>query len=73
MEENIMATYTVNLDERTSAGKALLNYLKSLGVITPAKEKTAYDETLQAVREAKSGNMTRYKSFDDFKKRMYAL
>ena len=40
-----MATYTITLNERTSSGKALMAYLKALGVliskVTP-KEKSSY-------------------------------
>ena len=36
-----MATYTINLNERTSAGKALLGYLISLGVIDRAKDENS--------------------------------
>lgn len=73
-----MATYTININERTSAGKALLGYLMSLGVIIKNKAKTkeessGYDETLQAIKEVKEGHVVRYKDFEDFKKKMYAL
>lgn len=73
-----MATYTININERTSAGKALLNYLLSLGVISKSNAKTkaatnGYDETLQAIKEVEEGKVVRYNNFDDFKKRMYDL
>lgn len=73
-----MATYTININERTSAGKALLNYLLSLGVVSKNKPKTkeaasGYDETLQAIKEVKEGEVVRYRDFEDFKKKMYAL
>ena len=41
-----MATYTITVNERTKAGKSLVNYLKSLGVIEEPN-----DETLQASNE----------------------
>lgn len=73
-----MATYTININERTSAGKALLDYLISLGVIIKNKAKTreetsGYNETLQAIKEMKEGKVVRYKNFEDFKKKMYGL
>jgi len=69
-----MATYTINLNERTSAGKALLNYLLSLGVVeSSAKEPSGYDATMQAIKDVKAGKVTHYKDFDEFKKKMYAL
>lgn len=73
-----MATYTININERTSAGKALLDYLISLGVIIKNKAKTreetsGYNETLQAIKEMKEGKVVRYKNFEDFKNKMYGL
>jgi hypothetical protein len=40
-----MATYTITLNERTSSGKALMAYLKALGVLinkVPTKSKSSY-------------------------------
>ena len=34
---------------------------------------TGMDETLKACKEVDEGKVIRYKSFEDFKKRMYAL
>lgn len=70
-----MATYTVTLNERTNDGKALLNYLLSLGVVNPKpeKEKNGSEETLQAIKDVKAGKGRRYKNLDEFKERMYAL
>ncbi|MBQ7533887.1 MAG: hypothetical protein IJT45_09410 [Bacteroidales bacterium] len=75
MEEKVMSTYALNINERTNAGKALLNYLVSLGVVEPkpTNEPSGYDETLKAIRDVKAGKGTRYKNFDEFKKRMHAL
>ena len=35
-----MATYTITVNERTKAGKSLVNYLKSLGVIDGPNDET---------------------------------
>ena len=43
-----MATYTITLNERTSSGKALMEYLKALGVLmhkVSPKEKTSYQRS----------------------------
>ncbi len=40
-----MATYTININERTKAGKYLLAYLVSLGMIRKKQEqKTEFEE-----------------------------
>ena len=56
-----MATYTITVNGRTKAGKSLVNYLKSLGVIDGPN-----DETLQAMKDIEDGNVTVYKTFDDY-------
>ena len=58
-----MAIYTININERTNAGKSLVGYLRNLGVI---QEPNA--TTLAAVREIKSGGGTRCDSFDEYLK-----
>ena len=76
-----MATYTITLNERTSSGKALMEYLKALGVlmhkvsptaVTKAKE---YDITKTADFKAakddvKNGRVTTYDSVDDLFKKL---
>ena len=59
-----MATYTITVNERTKAGKSLVNYLRSLGVIDEPNE-----ETIEAIREAQSGkNLEKLdlEKFDEF-------
>ena len=56
-----MATYTITVNERTKAGKSLIAYLKSLGVIDEPNE-----ETLQAMKDIEDGNVTAYKTFEDY-------
>ena len=56
-----MATYTITVNERTKAGRCLVEYLRSLGVINEAN-----DSTLNAVEELKAGKVTRCKSFEDY-------
>ena len=41
-----MATYTITVNERTKAGRGLVEYLRSLGVINEAN-----DTTLNAIDE----------------------
>lgn len=43
-----MATYTITLNERTSSGKALMEYLRALGVLmhkVSPKAKTSYQRS----------------------------
>ena len=57
-----MATYTITINERTREGKSLVKYLKSLGVIDDVPN----DETLQAMKDIEDGNVTVYKTFEDY-------
>ena len=61
-----MATYTITINERATAGKALLKYLLSLGVInnpTKVKHRKGLDE---AIDDVKSGRTTKCASFDEY-------
>ena len=51
-----MATYAVNINERTQAGKSLFIYLNSLGVITERltqRRRPGIDEALDDVRNGR--------------------
>ena len=51
-----MATYAVNINERTQAGKSLYLYLSSLGAITgrlAQRRRPAIDEALDDVRNGR--------------------
>ena len=52
-----MATYTININERTQAGKSLYLYLNSLGVIserlTTSRRRSGIDEALEDVRKGR--------------------
>ncbi|MGM9752825.1 MAG: hypothetical protein ACI3ZK_02080 [Candidatus Cryptobacteroides sp.] len=63
-----MALYTINIDERTKAGKSLVNYLRNLGVIEEANE-----TTLDAIAEIRRGEGTRCDTFDDYLKTVASL
>ncbi len=60
-----MATYTITLNERTSTGKALMNYLKELGVlvakVTP-KEKSSYQRSQE---DKLAGRVERFSSSEE--------
>ena len=57
-----MATYTITVNEKTKEGKSLVKQLKSLGVIDDVPN----DETLQAMKDIEGGNVTVYKTFEDY-------
>lgn len=75
MEENTMATVTINYDEKNTAIRSMILALLKFDGVTEVKanEPDGYDETLKAIRDVKAGKGTRYKNFDEFKKKMHAL
>lgn len=51
-----MATYTVTINERTNAGRQLLNYLVGLGLIkdrVATRKKTGFEEAEEDIREGR--------------------
>ena len=57
-----MATYTITLNERTSSGKALLAYLKALGVLinkVPTKSKSSY---IRSQEDKRAGRVETFSS-----------
>ncbi len=58
-----MATYTITINERTKAGKSLVEYLRNLGVIEVPNA-----ETLAAIEEISNGGGTECKTFEDYLK-----
>lgn len=65
-----MAEYTIHINERTNAGKSLLKYLVSLGVVVEKlkpRRKTGLDEALEDV---KAGRVYHAESVDDMFKQI---
>lgn len=61
----IMATYTITLNERSNSGKALLNYLQSLGIMVQkvTKRRTAsYDRSKQDIQ---AGRIEKFASSEE--------
>lgn len=57
-----MATYTITLNERTSSGKALMAYLKALGVLinkVPTKSKSSY---IRSQEDKRAGRIETFSS-----------
>lgn len=65
-----MATYVVNINEKTNTGKSLLGYLRNLGVIVDNYTKRPNMETLKAIDELRGGKVIRCKNFEDYKRKM---
>lgn len=68
-----MATYTITLNERTSTGKALLDLIRSLGIMAkPVRSSNAAKSTtLEAISEAKAGKGTLCEDFEDYLKKVH--
>lgn len=65
-----MAVYTININERTQLGKALLEYLKNLGVIVSALslKKEKYDpEFVKKIKSQEDLPSVRIKTEDLWK------
>ncbi len=60
-----MATYTITLNERTASGKALMAYLKALGVlvqkVTP-KSKSSY---IRSQEDKLAGRVEKFSSSEE--------
>ena len=51
-----MATYTITINERTNAGRQLLNYLLGLGLVkdrVTTRKKTGLEEAEEDIREGR--------------------
>jgi UDP-glucose 6-dehydrogenase len=68
LNQQTMATITLEYDGRNSAIKQLIGLLLTLG----AKELKGYDETMQAISDYRNGNVTVCDSFEDYLKKVHA-
>ena len=60
-----MATYAITLDEKTNDGKALKQYLRSLGVLLtklPASQQSSY---LSSQQDIHAGRVEKFASSDE--------
>lgn len=64
-----MATITQEYDGRNSAIKQLIGVMSPLG----AKERKGHDETMHAIADYRSGNVTVCDSFEDYLKKVSIL
>lgn len=56
-----MTTFTITINEKSKAGKSLIAYLRSLGVVQEPNS-----STLKAIEELKAGKYTKCSSFEDY-------
>ncbi|MBQ7773763.1 MAG: hypothetical protein IJ383_06830 [Bacteroidales bacterium] len=56
-----MTTFTITINEKTKAGKSLIAYLRSLGVVQEPNQ-----TTLDAIKELEEGKVTRCTSFEEY-------
>ena len=60
-----MATYTITLNERTASGKALMAYLKALGVLVHKVSPNAKGSYLRSQEDIKAGRVEKFASSDE--------
>lgn len=62
----IMATYTININERTKEGRSIVDYLREKGLIPTPQPDNGKEATRRALEELGEGKVTRCKTFDDY-------
>jgi len=60
-----MATYTITLNERTSSGKALMAYLKALGVLVSKVTPKAKSSYLRSQEDKQAGRVEKFSSSEE--------
>ena len=60
-----MATYTITLNERTSSGKALMAYLKALGVLVSKVTPKAKSSYLRSQEDKLAGRVEKFSSSEE--------
>ncbi len=63
-----MTTFTISINEKTKAGKSLIAYLRSLGVVHEPNS-----TTIKAIKELEEGKVTRCSSFEDYLSQVQSL
>lgn len=61
-----MATYTININERTKEGRSIVDYLRGKGLIPTPQTDNGKEATLRALNELREGKVTRCQTFDDY-------
>ncbi|MBO7102656.1 MAG: hypothetical protein J6W02_03115 [Bacteroidaceae bacterium] len=63
--KNDMATYTITLNERTTSGKALIAYLKALGVLMHKVSPKAKSSYLRSQEDKMAGRIEKFSSSEE--------
>lgn len=61
-----MATYTININERTKEGRSIVDYLRGKGLIPTPQTDNGKEATHRALNELREGKVTRCQTFDDY-------
>ncbi|MBN2777582.1 MAG: hypothetical protein JXR36_08060 [Bacteroidales bacterium] len=64
-----MATYTIEINEKTQTGKKLLDFLMTLGVVKVTKI-SRIKGLDAAIKEMNTGKTTKCKDFNDYLKKV---
>lgn len=59
-----MATYTININERTKEGCNIVDYLRGKGLIPTPQTDKGKAATRRALNELREGKVTRCQTFD---------
>ncbi|MCR5065391.1 MAG: hypothetical protein K6A67_06425 [Bacteroidales bacterium] len=60
-----MATYTITLDERSAQGKALMAYLKALGVLVQKVTPKSKSSFIKSQEDKLAGRVEKFSSSDE--------
>ena len=60
-----MAIYTISVNERTVRGKALMEYLKALGVLVKKADTTRSKSLASSKRDVLEGKVEKFSSSDE--------
>lgn len=61
-----MATYTININERTKEGRSIVDYLCEKGLTPTPQTDNGKEATRRALNELREGKVTRCQTFDDY-------
>ena len=60
-----MATYTITINERTTWGKALMNYLRALGVIVQKVSPKSKSSYIRSQEDKQAGRIESFSSSEE--------
>ena len=60
-----MATYTITVNERTNGGRALMSYLRELGVLIEKHAPTKKSSYKRSQEDIQKGNVESFESAED--------